>query len=520
MREKRSCRGSTERVGARIRRPRGHWAKREPPQTISCVRATWARVWGAARVQRLEPLLRFHHIPTRPRIARVACSMMADAATDSWAGKSTKENQFPCPDCQRRFSRREHMHRHRLLHTHTPRPHQCPDCLRSFTRQDALHRHRSMHSPSEPLLPDEILSNPRRRAAVFRSRQACARCSRLKLKCDGNTPCQRCHSKPEGTCKYPLLSKDDSSVSVRRLHQQRGQEAGQGDDDDELAQTDNDIQQSPTTINPSALAVCEPPGMQGMAAEPVFPLHPQNSYEEQSSTFIRSAEMATDRRAVMIRDLALEHFQRDEQMLYDLQNSISTIQAVSPSDIMPASDFDWLFAPQTPSSRLDQTADGNLEWPPLFFASNQQPEQPRLSMSLAGSQRPVAASMAPEPDTPLDLLSSTALSAADTMPDQASSMRSSRPRAQLEPRDLRAPSRRNSLPGSGAVKDWPNSWYPQPADMLLNPDFFENASEEVLMAENSFQVTAFDERAKERLLGICESAEVSSPVLVGKVALP
>ncbi|UZJ55686.1 hypothetical protein CBS101457_005006 [Exobasidium rhododendri] len=240
----------------------------------------------------------------------------------------------------------------------------------------------------------------------------------------------------------------------------------------------------------------------------------ESEYDCSVIPFLEGVEDVVDRH-VMALDPALEHqITSDEQMLDDLQSSLSVIQSTSPNDIMPASDFDWLFASQTPTSHLDQAKE-SCAWSFFIDSSNHKSEQQQQQQMMAPapvlpSQRAFVLDVSAAADTPLDLLSSTALSTVNSVPpDEVQYRRNDRPFNKMEPRDLRAPSRRNSLPGGGGpVKDWPNSWYPQEADMRLNAEFFEDANEEVLMSENSYQVDAFDEKAKNRLLSICESAEL------------
>ncbi|PWN87302.1 hypothetical protein FA10DRAFT_234468, partial [Acaromyces ingoldii] len=114
---------------------------------------------------------------------------------------------FRCQACSKTFARREHLRRHEQAHAGSPSPsNQCTTCGKYFSRRDALLRHRSLHvaSPS--------FGGPRSRAATNRIKRACARCSRQKLKCDGQVPCGRCGAKGH-PCSYPDSPAAQSATS-------------------------------------------------------------------------------------------------------------------------------------------------------------------------------------------------------------------------------------------------------------------------------------------------------------------
>ncbi|KAI8904240.1 hypothetical protein DFJ77DRAFT_422952, partial [Powellomyces hirtus] len=48
---------------------------------------------------------------------------------------------FACPDCPKRFLRRQDLSRHSATHLNGFKPFRCSHCGTGFTRQDALHRH-------------------------------------------------------------------------------------------------------------------------------------------------------------------------------------------------------------------------------------------------------------------------------------------------------------------------------------------------------------------------------------------
>ncbi|PWN88835.1 hypothetical protein FA10DRAFT_223089, partial [Acaromyces ingoldii] len=109
----------------------------------------------------------------------------------------TPKKRFACPKCSRLFSRQEHVARHFASHSNET-SFVCPKCSRSFGRRDALKRHQSVHQPRRAPLPrelDDVAADARRRAALSRTKRACLRCARAKLKCDGNEPCSRCRER-------------------------------------------------------------------------------------------------------------------------------------------------------------------------------------------------------------------------------------------------------------------------------------------------------------------------------------
>lgn len=62
------------------------------------------------------------------------------------SGESSSPRSYDCthPGCGKRYSRADHLARHKLNHD-APRIYRCESCNRSFVRQDLLDRHRSRH---------------------------------------------------------------------------------------------------------------------------------------------------------------------------------------------------------------------------------------------------------------------------------------------------------------------------------------------------------------------------------------
>ncbi|OAG05947.1 uncharacterized protein CC84DRAFT_1092346, partial [Paraphaeosphaeria sporulosa] len=55
---------------------------------------------------------------------------------------------FPCAFCDQSFGRKEHLTRHRRIHTQE-KPFRCSSCTKCFSRLDVLNRHISTHEEQE-----------------------------------------------------------------------------------------------------------------------------------------------------------------------------------------------------------------------------------------------------------------------------------------------------------------------------------------------------------------------------------
>ncbi|EIM23661.1 hypothetical protein WALSEDRAFT_67290 [Wallemia mellicola CBS 633.66] len=99
----------------------------------------------------------------------------------------TESQQHKCDDCQKLFSRYEHLVRHINSAHRNERPHVCSFCSRSFARSDVLTRHITLHTR-----PATAMTKDRR----HRIHRACTNCKSSKLKCDGLKPtCTRCNQR-------------------------------------------------------------------------------------------------------------------------------------------------------------------------------------------------------------------------------------------------------------------------------------------------------------------------------------
>ncbi|KAI2787243.1 hypothetical protein POX_f07606 [Penicillium oxalicum] len=94
------------------------------------------------------------------------------------------EKHFRCTICQRGFTRIDHLKRHHLRHSGL-KPYSCVFCTESFARCDNLRDHYTdCRERGDRKIPET--------GQRGRRRHACQSCTAMKLRCDGNTPCESC----------------------------------------------------------------------------------------------------------------------------------------------------------------------------------------------------------------------------------------------------------------------------------------------------------------------------------------
>ncbi|KAI0377199.1 hypothetical protein F5Y04DRAFT_264867 [Hypomontagnella monticulosa] len=94
---------------------------------------------------------------------------------------STLSKNWECafPGCGKRFSRKEHLNRHNLIHN-PEYQYKCHICGRRYARSDVFKRHVKQHNPIVAQPPD--------------TRRVCLPCGERNVQCDGNSPCGACVS--------------------------------------------------------------------------------------------------------------------------------------------------------------------------------------------------------------------------------------------------------------------------------------------------------------------------------------
>ncbi|KAI2780142.1 hypothetical protein F4815DRAFT_493536 [Daldinia loculata] len=83
------------------------------------------------------------------------------------------------PGCDKRFTRKEHLNRHKLGHN-PEHQYKCPVCGRRYARSDVFKRHVKQHNPDVSQPPG--------------TRRICLPCGERSTQCDGNSPCGACAS--------------------------------------------------------------------------------------------------------------------------------------------------------------------------------------------------------------------------------------------------------------------------------------------------------------------------------------
>jgi hypothetical protein len=120
---------------------------------------------------------------------------------------------YQCADCQRRYSRPEHLARHIQTHTLGKR-FGCQVCGKAFARADLLKRHATNHEN------DNDETRKKRRTAsspgAGRVSHACRACATARVKCEEIKPCKRCRNR-NLTCEYASVEAG-SAAAMHLLH--------------------------------------------------------------------------------------------------------------------------------------------------------------------------------------------------------------------------------------------------------------------------------------------------------------
>jgi Fungal Zn(2)-Cys(6) binuclear cluster domain/Zinc finger, C2H2 type len=126
---------------------------------------------------------------------------------------SSNTSLYQCADCQRRYSRPEHLARHIQTHTLGKR-FACQVCGKAFARADFLKRHTTNHEN------DNDSTKKRRRTTTEpntgRVSHACRPCASARVKCEELKPCTRCRTR-KLNCEYSS-SEAGSAAAMHLLH--------------------------------------------------------------------------------------------------------------------------------------------------------------------------------------------------------------------------------------------------------------------------------------------------------------
>ncbi|KAL8284215.1 hypothetical protein RQP46_004964 [Phenoliferia psychrophenolica] len=146
------------------------------------------------------------------------------ASTSALPAPVDTSRPFVCPECFSRYTRQEHLDRHVTAKHTASKEFVCSYCQKGFARRDILRRHELAHAkadktgeaapqkaaPTARAKPKRAAPEPVSQALptkVMRISRACNRCSKSKLRCDGEEWCSRCQ-KQEVECTYDRSWKD------------------------------------------------------------------------------------------------------------------------------------------------------------------------------------------------------------------------------------------------------------------------------------------------------------------------
>ncbi|KAI0125974.1 hypothetical protein BJ170DRAFT_685218 [Xylariales sp. AK1849] len=149
--------------------------------------------------------------PVQPTSPHDAASVAPQ--TPSGRSHSLTHSLYQCADCQKRYSRPEHLARHIQTHTLGKRFF-CQVCGKAFARADLLKRHAANHeSDNDP-------AKKRRRTDsspnAGRVSHACRACATARVKCEEVKPCTRCRNR-NLECEY-TSTEAGSAAAMHLLH--------------------------------------------------------------------------------------------------------------------------------------------------------------------------------------------------------------------------------------------------------------------------------------------------------------
>ncbi|GAA5867809.1 hypothetical protein JCM3774_005860 [Rhodotorula dairenensis] len=209
-----------------------------------------------------------------------------------------RSRPFVCPECASRYTRQEHLDRHITAKHRVAKDFVCPVCSKGFARKDILKRHQQGHekqaaAAQEAALRGDLLDrdydsqtssgtvkSKKKRVQsaaevqvedngpvkIARVGRACCRCSKSKLRCDGQHPCERCR-KAGTDCSFERPGKSSSRAgSVNGMDDGMGLMTPSMESDSSATSPDNGFNMAlPTPPPPDTWARPSGSGQSGMS---------------------------------------------------------------------------------------------------------------------------------------------------------------------------------------------------------------------------------------------------------------
>ncbi|BGP57136.1 hypothetical protein JCM8202v2_004776 [Rhodotorula sphaerocarpa] len=235
------------------------------------------------------------------------------------------EELWACVQCASRYTRQEHLDRHITAKHRVAKDFVCPVCSKGFARKDILKRHQQGHekqaaAAAEAALRGDVfergydsqtstgtVKSKKKRVQsvaelpvedsgpvkIARVGRACCRCSKSKLRCDGQHPCERCR-KAGIECSFERPGKSPSRAGSvgNGIDDAMGLMTPSMESDSSATSPDNGFNMAlPTPPPPDTWARSNQGGQSGMSPYHVplrqgsHPLMPQGNFNVgQSST--------------------------------------------------------------------------------------------------------------------------------------------------------------------------------------------------------------------------------------------
>lgn len=454
------------------------------------------------------------------------------------------EQQHICTECNKAFNRLEHLKRHRLSHFDNPE-HTCQTCGRSFHRLDAFRRHQIIHSNNATRKTAQSTVDESGR---IKTRQACQRCSRSKIKCNGQLPCQRCIKAKGVTCTYSKKRQGNVERYNEGAIQRRRVDSHTNNDvqiilQDFPARQDNESVMSsimdtdiPIDLEQQDLIQSERNGFtEGVDEERSNSQHLYRQHIPSHDHLLSNYAESTSAGQV-------SHLVNQNAPQSDVENlnvPLYGSSAFFTDEYVPNTDLDWLFPELSP---IDQNFDFFLASQATFSAPEGPMPDVTAEVQVTGADELHLPTNGPilqansRTTTPLQILSEAAVysstshdpsNTAENTPKRQSTrlQNSSVPRVSFAnlreedtnthsnhsahhqiPDDIYAVSRKNSFsePADVSLKrNWPNAYFPATGGQPYLSTVFEPISDEIALIEDTCQVPEFKEASLRSIISIC-----------------